>query len=758
MQRKSPLLRGGGADRLWLAALALLAAGAAGASQPPVEHRLTVRLLPTEDRIEAEDRLRLPADLRGTVLFELHRNLEPEVEPPARLEPAGDGTLPWVRRWRLDAAARPEVLLRWSGRLPHGLRRRPAGPGREETETVGFITPNGAYLDGATRWYPVFPGRLLRYELALTVPLSWHAVAGGDRVARRPGEETARELWRSPRPMEEVVLVAGHFHRYVREGTVPVEVYLRRPDPETAGAFLDRAALYLGLYGELLGPYPYARFAVVENLWESGYGLPGFTLLGPSVIRLPFVTGPPLAHEVLHNWWGNGVYVDPAGGNWSEALTVYLADHLLEEREGRGAAYRLRALERYAHRVRAGEGAALEAFRGRHDTRSQAVGYDQGMMFFHMLRLEVGDHAFLLALRRLYREGLARRVGYEAIRRAMEEASGRDLGAFFRQWLERPEPPRLRLEAVAADGEGLELSLSQSGHPPFRLWVPVAVGVADRARPWETTVRLQGRSGHFPLKSPGRPLWVWVDPRFDLFRRLDRRERPPSLDELFHAPRPLLVLPTQAPRRLREAYHLLARRWVVGLREADIVWDDELRRLPVDRAVWILGWANRFRPEVEQLLAGREARLDAGGARLEGRRLGGQRYAVALALRRGETGTPLGWLGCADPRTMPELARRLPHYGGYGYVAFDLLERGPRGVRRTLAGRWPLEGSPLARALDPDARPEPVPPRPALTEALPEVLRMEEAAAQAGRARRVPAARPARARAPRAAPARQSSS
>ena len=38
-----------------------------------------------------------------------------------------------------------------------------------------------------------------------------------------------------------------------------------------------------------------------------------------------------LAHEVLHAWWGNAVAVDYERGNWSEALTTFMADYALAE-------------------------------------------------------------------------------------------------------------------------------------------------------------------------------------------------------------------------------------------------------------------------------------------------------------------------------------------------------------------------------------------------------------------------------------------
>ena len=69
-------------------------------------------------------------------------------------------------------------------------------------------------------------------------------------------------------------------------------------------------AQYLEMYRQLIGPYPFAKFALVENFWETGYGMPSFTLLGPQVIRFPFILHSSYPHEILHNWWGNSVFVD----------------------------------------------------------------------------------------------------------------------------------------------------------------------------------------------------------------------------------------------------------------------------------------------------------------------------------------------------------------------------------------------------------------------------------------------------------------
>ena len=83
--------------------------------------------------------------------------------------------------------------------------------------------------------------------------------------------------------------------------------------------------------------------------------MPGFTLLGPQVIRFPWILTSSYPHELLHNWWGNSVYIDAETGNWCEGLTAYMADHWMQERRGKGDQYRLKALQRYSNFAADGE-------------------------------------------------------------------------------------------------------------------------------------------------------------------------------------------------------------------------------------------------------------------------------------------------------------------------------------------------------------------------------------------------------------------
>ena len=132
--------------------------------------------------------------------------------------------------------------------------------------------------------------------------------------------------------------------------------------------------------------------------------MPSFTLLGEQIIRFPFIIDSSYPHEILHNWWGNGVYPDYESGNWSEGLTAYLADHLFQEVEGRGPEYRKEMLARYKNYVSDAADFPLAEFTSRNSAASQAVGYGKTLMLWHMLRVELGDELFLGGLKQFYRD------------------------------------------------------------------------------------------------------------------------------------------------------------------------------------------------------------------------------------------------------------------------------------------------------------------------------------------------------------------
>lgn len=653
--------------------------GLARASQGVVDHELELVLDPQARLLEVRDRLRVPEALRsedGGVEFVLRADARPQSDAGV-LEAVGaarDG----VRAWRLVRPRDGErIELRYT--LALGPQRR----------RVGLLAAGEA-------WLPQVAHARVRFRLRAAAPPGWTLIA--------PGSPWGEGGWCEAQPLEGVDLVWGRFERYAAADAGPLRlVYLLEPDAELARRYLDAARRHLDLYARLIAPHPYAKFALVENDAQTGWGFPSFTLMGSRVLRLPFIPDSAFAHEIVHDWWGNGVFVARDSGNWSEGLTTYLADYLQEEAAGRGKAFRRDALQKYADYVQRRRDMALADFRFRGDERAHAVGYHKGMMVFHMLRRRLGEVAFLEGLRRFWHGFRGREAGFEDIRRALESSGGVDLGEFFAQWVDRPGAPTLELAGARVERDAadwilrLRLRQAQDG-PPYRLEVPVLVSLLGEDRARERRVSLEGRERAVHLRFARRPVYVQVDPGFDLFRRLDGSERPPSLGAVWGAERILVVLPSAASPEWRTAWEALAERWLARFPQIEIRRDDQKEPPPPGASLWIMGRDNRL---LGTLAAALERRVER---RMEAEGLEGAAFSVAAAGRRG--GTPIAVLWASRPEALPALTRKLPHYGRYGLVAFD----GSSAANR-LKVQWPSEGGALDRALLPGATAAAPPPR-----------------------------------------------
>jgi len=342
----------------------------------PLHHEITATIDPLSHQIQVEDIIVIPEqaeDLKPKTLeFSLHAGLNPfSTSPGVTIEPikredSNPSDIP-LEHYRVKRAqGLTTFTLHYKGKIHHPLKKEGENYGRSFRETPGTISETGIFLAGSTYWYPVFDETLITFDLQVHLPSSWSSVSQGARTFHEITDKSSTSRWHSPEKQEEIYLVAGQWTEYQRAaGKITAMAFLREADETLANKYLDATAQYLEMYQKLLGPYPYQKFALVENFWETGYGMPSFTLLGPKIIRMPFILHSSYPHEILHNWWGNGVYVDYEQGNWAEGLTTYLADHLIAEQREQGTRSRRATLQKYTDYVSKGKDFPLTDFRQR---------------------------------------------------------------------------------------------------------------------------------------------------------------------------------------------------------------------------------------------------------------------------------------------------------------------------------------------------------------------------------------------------------
>jgi hypothetical protein len=455
---------------------------------------------------------------------------------------------------------------------------------------MGKIGDKGTFLLSDSGWYPSLEGSHQIFRIEVIAPRGISAVTAGALVGNEDRGAVSISRWKTKPIGQGLSLSTGRYtitsvapagfargqvgsRSPRRTGKIPIYTYFYSEDEALSKTYLEASASCIEFYDRLLGAYPFPQWAVVENFFPSGYGFPSYTLLGGTVLRLPFIPETSLRHEIAHSWWGNGVLVDYASGNWCEGLTTYVADYLSRAMTSAEDAmlYREQILRDYATLAASGRDLPLRSFTGRSSPATMAVGYGKAAFVFHMIRGRLGDAAFWNSLRRIYKERLFVRTSWDDFRKVFVRIGGwnpREAREFFNQWIDQKGAPVLKLGKVRLQQEGSQWLVTgtlQQERPWYDFDVTVALMILPNER-IDKKIRIKGGSAGFSIQSPAPPKRLVVDPDVNVFRLLSPEEIPATVNSVKGAPSILAVLGDNAPSRFMQAYEILLQ----GLDHADI--------------------------------------------------------------------------------------------------------------------------------------------------------------------------------------------
>ncbi|AJF06642.1 M1 family metallopeptidase [Geoalkalibacter subterraneus] len=657
-------------------------------------HALDLTLQPQQSRLTAVDKITYRPQGGKRAVFFLATQVDIEsVQIDGRQAPYSfqRGGLTIDLGDQQDAES-VEIAIGYTGLFddpaPHGA------PLNTEDPTYGVaatITPEGTFLGGGAGWYPYQPESRSRFHVRVTAPEGTFAVTSGRLVEQQTTDGRSTTTWETSYAIPSLSISAGEYTLDEKmAGKVPVYTFFYPQSRHLAQTYLDAAAEYLELYQDLFGPYPFDKFAVVENFFPTGYGFPSWTLLGSSVVHLPFIVETSLGHEIAHSWWGTGVRVDFRHGNWSEGLTTYVADYLYQERSSQEDAknYRLKVLRDYAALVSKDNDFPLKRFTRRDSRAAQAIGYGKSAMVFHMARQKVGDEAFWKALRTIAEESMFKKIDWSDFARTLGRFGEQDMTGFFDQWVKREGAPFLRLDAVEAVTSGsvtrIKGALVQDD-PVYDLEVDVRFETDAAAV--DNRVRLNGREQTFVFETDRIPKRLVVDPEAHIFRRLAAEEVPPIVNSVRGAGELTVVVADDLPEQTAQAASLLLQ--AMNRPDATVVSESDISRREVEKlggVVLFFGLPKKF---TEPLRDHPGIEIDEKGFTLHGRHYSGPDVALFAALSPNQD--PQRTWAYFVPFSEAEArvaARKIPHYGKYSFLAFEQGENQDKGT-------WEIRRSPL---------------------------------------------------------------
>ena len=400
----------------------------------------------------------------------------------------------------------------------------------------------------ARNWLPTIdhPYDKARAEFMVTAPDHYQVISNGLKVEETDLPDGMRLThWKQSVPIATWLYVLGvarfavqHVGEY--EGkSIQTWVYAQDRD----AGFYDFAVptrQVLEFYGDYVGPFSYEKLANVQSNSVGGgmeaasaifYGDASVT--GERSVRWRNV----IIHEIAHQWFGNAVTEYDWDDVWlSEGFATYFTLLFIEHAYGR---------DEFVERLESSRRRVLAFYEDRPDYRvvhdnladmgqvTTGMQYQKGSWTLHMLRGIVGDDAFWRGIRAYYSTYRDRNATTDDFRQAMEEASGRDLSGFFRQWLYRGGTPKYEggWGYDAASGT-VEVELNQvqgEGEGDYFFQMPIQVGIyaEDESRPRIEVLQVNEINNRFTIRVEREPAAVVLDPDMWVLMEAEfgRRER-----------------------------------------------------------------------------------------------------------------------------------------------------------------------------------------------------------------------------------------
>nr|WP_314859949.1 M1 family aminopeptidase [uncultured Undibacterium sp.] len=311
--------------------------------------------------------------------------------------------------------------------------------------------------DQGHQWLPTIdhPSDKAAVEFLITAPAQYAVVANGLKV-EESSLDGDRKLthWREDVPIAVKVMVIGVARFAMQESAKLNDVAITSwvfPQNRAEG-FHDYsvAVKALDYFQKNVGPYPYKKLANVQSKTRFG----GLENANTIFYFENSVTGKGeqealVAHEIAHQWFGNSTTENDWHHVWlSEGFATYFTNLYIEHTYGRERFVKQMLADRekiIRFHQRVNRPIVDTDIRDPKQVLSPNT-YEKAGWVLHMLRQELGDEIFWQGIRHYYTKFAGKNVLSADFQTSMEQVSGKDLSAFFQQWLYQAGYPKLAVQ------------------------------------------------------------------------------------------------------------------------------------------------------------------------------------------------------------------------------------------------------------------------------------------------------------------------
>lgn len=431
-----------------------------------------------------------------------------------------DGTLlnAWLTE-SIPAGATAQLELVWHATVPRQIRRS------------GWMNKEGIEYS-MTQWYPKlceydhwgwhtdpYIGREFHaifgdYDVTIEAPAGY--VLGGTGVLAEPA---SNGVWHFV--AENVLDFAWaadpeYLHTETEVDGVALHCY-HQGDAEINAAWAelpDYAARAMAFFNELIGPYPYPQYSIIQG-GDGGMEYPMATLItgNRSLRSLVGVT----VHEMAHSWFQSLLATNESLYEFmDEGMTSYAASlcmqHLFEGPESEDP-------HRYSY-----AGYAMQALSGQEEPLSThadhyatnrgygIAAYSKGEVMMAQLRAVIGEDALHAGLKDYFARYAFKHPGPIDLMRCMERASGLELDWYVQYWVYSTHFIDYAVSSVEQFEGQTRIHLEKRGGMPMPTTVQLTYADGSTSRHFIPLHIMRGAI--VPEGAALLPDWPWVEPTY----------------------------------------------------------------------------------------------------------------------------------------------------------------------------------------------------------------------------------------------------
>jgi aminopeptidase N len=392
--------------------------------------------------------------------------------------------------------------------------------------------------DEAHHWFPSFdfPSDKASTEQFITAPKDETVIANGvlEEAADNPdGTVTHHFRMAIPHSTYLVSFIVGKYARTAdKYKDIPLGFYVYPGREGITRPAFGHTRDMMQVFEELTGvDYPYNKYdqTIVANFQFGGMENITATTMADTEIffaQFDFARGNVenlVSHELAHSWFGNLVTCRNWAELWlNEGWATFMEAAFIEKAYGRAGYMRKIVSDAEIFMT---DDAVNPKRNGLFNQNAGDIStlfdrpatiYNKGGAVLHTLREEIGDEAFWKGANIYLNRHKFGNVESSDLRKAMEEASGKDLGWFFDQWVYHAGHPKLEVRPVwNGRSKTLKLTVVQTQKPdkliPEAFRLPLDLEIVTPGGTKTDRIDVRKRVEELSFKLDAKPTSITLD-------------------------------------------------------------------------------------------------------------------------------------------------------------------------------------------------------------------------------------------------------